>query len=313
MLITILLLIFTVIVLPIFSVYFGTPLNTLQVDVLWSTIYIVIGVVAYTFIVGELTNNNSQVDKLWSVVPIIYVWNMFYQAYQHTHVINERMLLMSILVTLWGIRLTYNFARRGAYQWKFWAGEEDYRWEVLRKRPGFNNRFVWMIFDLFFICSYQNVLIFLFTLPILATLATNSTALGFADYLLAAMYIGFIVIEYIADQQQFDFQTEKHRRINNNEALGEYEKGFVSTGLWSIVRHPNYASEQSIWVVFYFFSVIATGEWLNWSVVGCVLLIILFKGSSDFSEDISANKYPEYKKYQASVPRFIPFTKIKKG
>jgi len=313
MLITILLLIFTVIVLPIFSVYFGTPLNTLQVDVLWSTIYIVIGVVAYTFIVGELTNNNSQVDKLWSVVPIIYVWNMFYQAYQHTHVINERMLLMSILVTLWGIRLTYNFARRGAYQWRFWAGEEDYRWEVLRKRPGFNNRFVWMIFDLFFICSYQNVLIFLFTLPILATLATNSTALGFADYLLAAMYIGFIVIEYIADQQQFDFQTEKHRRINNNEALGEYEKGFVSTGLWSIVRHPNYASEQSIWVVFYFFSVIATGEWLNWSVVGCVLLIILFKGSSDFSEDISANKYPEYKKYQASVPRFIPFTKIKKG
>jgi steroid 5-alpha reductase family enzyme len=283
------------------------------VDVLWSTIYIVIGVVAYTFIVGELTNNNSQVDKLWSVVPIIYVWNMFYQAYQHTHVINERMLLMSILVTLWGIRLTYNFARRGAYQWKFWAGEEDYRWEVLRKRPGFNNRFVWMIFDLFFICSYQNVLIFLFTLPILATLATNATALGIVDYLLAAMYIGFIVIEYIADQQQFDFQTEKHRRINNNEALGEYEKGFVSTGLWSIVRHPNYASEQSIWVVFYFFSVIATGEWLNWSVVGCVLLIILFKGSSDFSEDISANKYPEYKKYQASVPRFIPFTKIKKG
>jgi steroid 5-alpha reductase family enzyme len=313
MLITILLLIFTVIVLPIFSVYFGTPLNTLQVDVLWSTIYIVIGVVAYTFIVGELTNNNSQVDKLWSVVPIIYVWNMFYQAYQHTHVINERMLLMSILVTLWGIRLTYNFARRGAYQWKFWAGEEDYRWEVLRKRPGFNNRFVWMIFDLFFICSYQNVLIFLFTLPILATLATNDTALGLADYMLAAMYIGFIVIEYIADQQQFDFQTEKHRRININEALGEYEKGFVSTGLWSIVRHPNYASEQSIWVVFYFFSVIATGEWLNWSVVGCVLLIILFKGSSDFSEDISANKYPEYKKYQASVPRFIPFTKIKKG
>jgi steroid 5-alpha reductase family enzyme len=313
MLITILLLIFTVIVLPIFSVYFGTPLNTLQVDVLWSTIYIVIGVVAYTFIVGELTNNNSQVDKLWSVVPIIYVWNMFYQAYQHTHVINERMLLMSILVTLWGIRLTYNFARRGAYQWKFWAGEEDYRWEILRKRPGFNNRFVWMIFDLFFICSYQNVLIFLFTLPILATLATNATALGFADYLLAVLYVGFIIIEYIADQQQFDFQTEKHRRINNNEALGEYEKGFVSTGLWSIVRHPNYASEQSIWVVFYFFSVIATGEWLNWSVVGCVLLIILFKGSSDFSEDISANKYPEYKKYQASVPRFIPFTKIKKG
>jgi steroid 5-alpha reductase family enzyme len=40
------------------------------------------------------------------------------------------------------------------------------------------------------------------------------------------------------------------------------------------------------------------------------LLVILFKGSSDFSEDISAEKYPEYKEYQKRVPRFIPFTKF---
>jgi len=38
--------------------------------------------------------------------------------------------------------------------------------------------------------------------------------------------------------------------------------------------------------------------------------VILFKGSSDFSEDISAAKYPEYKEYQKRVPRFIPFTKF---
>jgi steroid 5-alpha reductase family enzyme len=38
--------------------------------------------------------------------------------------------------------------------------------------------------------------------------------------------------------------------------------------------------------------------------------VILFKGSSDFSEEISAEKYPEYKEYQKSVPRFIPFTKF---
>jgi steroid 5-alpha reductase family enzyme len=63
-------------------------------------------------------------------------------------------------------------------------------------------------------------------------------------------------------------------------------------------------------VVFYLFSVVATGEWINWSVAGCILLIILFKGSSDFSEDLSAKKYPEYKDYQKRVPRFIPFTKF---
>jgi steroid 5-alpha reductase family enzyme len=304
MLITIILLIFTVIVVPFVSFYFGTPLNEVQEHVLYGASMIVAGVIAYCFLIGELSKNNSQVDKLWSIVPIGYVWYMTIEGGM-----NERMVLMAILVSIWGSRLTFNFARRGAYTWRFWAGEEDYRWEILRKRPGFSNRFVWMIFNLLFISAYQNVLIFLFTLPILSSLADDTAPLGMADYALAALYVAFVVIEFIADQQQYDFQNEKHRRLKEGLPLEQYEKGFVSTGLWSIVRHPNYACEQAIWVVFYFFSVVATGEWLNWSVAGCVLLIILFKGSSDFSEGISAGKYTEYKDYQRRVPRFIPFIK----
>ncbi|MBN9292961.1 MAG: DUF1295 domain-containing protein [Flavobacteriia bacterium] len=302
MLATILLLIFTVIVVPVTSFFFGTPLNDLQTDILYSSLYIVAGVIAYCFIVGELTNNNSQVDKLWSLVPIAYVWYMTYLGGMH-----ERMVLMSVLVTIWGARLTFNFARKGAYSWKFWTGEEDYRWEILRKRPGFSNRFVWTLFNLFFICGYQNILIFLFTLPVLTSLGTDASPIQPIDYLLAAVFIFFVVTEFIADQQQHIFQTEKHRRINNNLPLEEYGQGFISTGLWAYSRHPNYASEQAIWIVFYLFSVVATGEWINWSIAGCLLLIILFKGSSDFSEAISAQKYPKYAQYQKKVPRFIPF------
>ena len=29
---------------------------------------------AYCFIAGEISRNNSQMDKLWSVLPIAYVW-----------------------------------------------------------------------------------------------------------------------------------------------------------------------------------------------------------------------------------------------
>ena len=293
---TILLLIFTVVVVPITSFYFGTPLTDLQNDILFNhLLYIVAAVIMYCFVVGELSKNNSQVDKLWSIVPIIYVWDMTYLADW-----NQRMVLMSILVTIWAVRLTYNFARRGAYTWKFWAGEEDYRWEVLRKRPGFNKPFIWMLFNLFFICSYQNILIFLFTIPILTAVGDNSP-LNWIDYLLSFLFVLFVLFEFIADNQQYVFQTEKHRRMKEGEALGDYEKGFIDTGLWGIVRHPNYAMEQAIWLVFYFFSVNVTGEWLNWSVAGCALLLILFKGSSDFSEAISAEKYPAYLTYQKTV------------
>jgi steroid 5-alpha reductase family enzyme len=291
----------TVVLLPIAAYFLGTPPNELQISILKETAYIVAGVIAYTFIVGQLTGNNSQVDKLWSIVPIVYTWYMTYKAGW-----NDRMVVMSVLSTAWGLRLTYNFARRGAYKWKFWEGEEDYRWEILRKRPGFSNPFVWMLFNLFFICFYQNALIFLFTLPILTSVSSAAIPLNAIDYILAGVVVVLIYIEYTADQQQYDFQTEKYRRINAGEDLGHYADGFVSTGLWSKVRHPNYAAEQSIWIVFYLLGAHATGEWINWTIAGCILLIILFKGSSDFSEEISSNKYPNYKDYQKKVGRFIP-------
>lgn len=306
MVVTILLLIFTVIGLPMISFYLGTPLTPLQSSILYDhMVWIVGGVIAYCFIVGELSRNNSQVDKLWSIVPVYYAWHMTAVAG-----FPDRMTLMAVLVSIWGVRLTFNFARRGAYTWKFWAGEEDYRWEILRKRPGFSNPWIWAAFNLFFISGYQNTLIFLFTIPILT--ATQNSPLMVWDGILVLIFILFVVVEFVADQQQWNFQQEKHRRIRLGLAMEEYAHGFVRTGLWSRVRHPNYAMEQAIWLVFYGFSIIATGEWINWSMAGCVLLVILFKGSSDFSEAISAEKYPEYKAYQSNVPRFIPFTKFLK-
>jgi steroid 5-alpha reductase family enzyme len=298
---TVFFLLITLFILPVCAIYFGIPPNEIQWNIIKNAYYIVVAVILFTFTVGQLTGNYSQVDKLWSIVPVIYVWYMAYLGQW-----NDRMLIMAILVTLWGVRLTYNFARRGAYSWKFWEGEEDYRWEILRKKPGLKNPFIWTLFNLGFICFYQNTLIFLITLPVIAVYAENVAPVGMIDYLLAFLFMATIYLEYIADQQQYDFQTEKYNRINTGKELGMYEDGFVSKGLWAIVRHPNYAAEQAIWIILYLFSVLATGQWFNWSIVGAILLILLFRGSANFSEEISASKYPKYKEYQEKVPRFFP-------
>jgi steroid 5-alpha reductase family enzyme len=74
----------------------------------------------------------------------------------------------------------------------------------------------------------------------------------------------------------------------------------------STAARQNYSAEQAIWVIFYFFSVAATGRWFNWSLAGCLLLLLLFQGSSDFSEGISSKKYPRYAIYKKQVGRFLP-------
>ncbi len=297
------LLIVTLLIVPIISYFFGTPLGEIEWLALKSVLFVTLGVAIYCFVAGELTDNKSQVDKLWSIIPIFYVWIIAdYGNY------SPRLLLMTILVAIWGIRLTYNFSRTGAFSIKFWEGEEDYRWQVLREKPEFQKKWVWTLFNLFFISGYQNILILLFTLPALVVLQFNGTPLGLLDYLAAVLMLFFIVYETIADQQQWNFQTKKYELINANQKLtGDYKKGFLDKGLWSFSRHPNYWAEQSIWVAFYLFSVSASGQWINWSIAGCLLLLVLFQGSSDFSEEISAGKYPEYATYQKKVSRFIPW------
>lgn len=292
----------TLLVVPVITILSGTPLGELEGQVLKILVTISLVSTAYCFIVGELSSNNSQVDKLWSILPIAYVWIV--AGYGD---FTPRLVIMALLVSFWGIRLTTNFALKGAYQWKFWTGEEDYRWKYLREKPEFQARWKWTLFNLFFISFYQLTLILLFSLPALVALQFNDTPLHIFDYIIAALMFFFIVYEMIADIQHWNYQSKKWALINQGKELyDDYKKGFLDKGLWAYSRHPNYFAEQAIWICFYLFSISAGAAWFNWSIAGCLLLLILFQGSSNLSEDISASKYPEYKEYQKKTSRFIP-------
>ena len=305
--ITLILSLIVLVYLIFYGNIFEFELNKFQMSVFKDSVIIYLFLTGLCFLVGEISKNYSQVDKVWSIAPMIYVWFFTYHSD-----FNLRMMLMSILVTIWGIRLTYNFARKSGYSIYFWRGEEDYRWKILKERvPLFNIKIVWSIFNLLFICLYQMGLIFLFSLPVLAAWQGDSSAINIYDLIIAILMLSFIITESIADKQQFEFQSNKYKKIDNNESLtGDFKRGFLSNGLWSISRHPNFISEQLIWVTFYLFSISATGVYLNWSIIGCVLLIILFYNSANYTESISEKKYPDYKQYKKKVSMFLGFKKM---
>jgi steroid 5-alpha reductase family enzyme len=122
-----------------------------------------------------------------------------------------------------------------------------------------------------------------------------------------------LLVELIADQQQWNFQRAKREYLSTGTAPPGYRpsdltSGFVVTGLWSLCRHPNFVAEQTIWALVYLWGSLVTDCLRNWTAVGVVSYLALFQGSVTLTEWISARKYPEYREYQRMVSRFVPGT-----
>jgi steroid 5-alpha reductase family enzyme len=266
---------------------------------LW--IIVMVSVAMICFLVSEITRNYSQVDKLWSLMPIAYSWI--------TAVFSPspRLFVMAILVTIWGLRLSYNFYRKGGYSIIPWKGAEDYRWQVIREHPMLKGRLKFGLFNLVFISLYQNILILLFSSPLLLASLYPDKSLTILDLVASVLMLTFITAESIADKQQFIFHQEKHDGKKEGARYeGSLKKGFLTEGLWRYSRHPNFASEQATWISFYFFGVAASGKWINFTLSGSLLLVLLFMASTQLTERISSRKYPDYAGYRKEVPKFLP-------
>ncbi len=256
------------------------------------TVLIAVAACAFAWIASLLTGDTSWVDRMWSIVPVIYVWVFAATA----RLANPRLDVMAVLVTLWGVRLTYNFARKGGYR-----GVEDYRWEVLRSsmRP-----WQFQFFNLFFIVLYQNALLVLITLPAWTAYQHRSTPFGPFDVLLATLFLVFIIGETVADQQQWNFQQWKSAEVRAGRTPNPR---FLQSGLFRFSRHPNYFFELAQWWVAFLFAVTAARSIFEWTALGPILLTLLFVGSTRFTEKISLAHYPEYELFQRSTSAVIPW------
>jgi steroid 5-alpha reductase family enzyme len=251
-------------------------------------LWILGGVATACWIASLLTNEHSWVDRVWSIVPIAYV-AVFAGAAGFR---DARLDTMLVLVALWGARLTANFARKGGYA----KGGEDYRWPVLRGRM---RRWQFEAFNLFFIAIYQNALLLLISLPAWEAYQ-HQGGFGPADLVAALVFLGCLVGETAADQQQWNFQQWK-------KAQPAPDPRFVQNGLFRYSRHPNFFFEQAQWWVIYAFGAIAAGSPVRLTIAGPALLTLLFVGSTRFTESISLSRYPEYARYQRTTSAQIPW------
>ena len=247
-------------------------------------------VAAACWLASVLTREYSWTDRAWSLAPVGYAWVFATRADDLAD--DARATLVAVLITLWGARLTFNFARKGGY----WRGGEDYRWAVLRRLlPGW--RFA--AFNLVFIAADQTALLLLLTRPVW-TVARTPGPVTAADVVLAVVFVGLLVGETVADQQRWNF----HRRPPDGDGRND---GVLRTGLNRYSRHPNYFFEVAQWWVVVGFAAVAAGTRALPTAAGAVLLTLLFVGSTLFTEWISLKRHPAYADYRRSTSMLVPW------
>eukprot|EP00658_Telonema_sp_P-2_P009791 TRINITY_DN13640_c0_g1_i3.p1 TRINITY_DN13640_c0_g1~~TRINITY_DN13640_c0_g1_i3.p1 ORF type:complete len:279 (-),score=55.68 TRINITY_DN13640_c0_g1_i3:7-843(-) len=275
-----------------------------------------VGVSLFVFLASLVTNNDSWVDRLWSVYPVVASWvfTIFRGLKEQSAAVTKAcpwcaffkcpklcspQVLFCILITIWGSRLTYNFYRRGGYK----AGGEDYRWVFVRSWPIIKHRVVWVPFSLVIVSFYQIALLFSITVPISQLPSNVSASCG--DFTIMALFLFFLTLETCADQHQWDFHQYKHGKRSPVPAgiAADCKRGFMTHGLFSLSRHPNVFSEQSIWVTVFLSTLKYAG--LSGSCAGALGLIYLTLGSSLLTESISISKYPLYEVYQKTTLSLI--------
>ena len=149
-------------------------------------------------------------------------------------------------------------------------------------------------------------------IPIFLISVSPSTQLSPLEIIGFTIFILSIVLETVADYQKLKFLKEMKRQNKQNMVC--------DVGLWKYTRHPNYFAEWMVWngliiaSIPSFISLFDSEALWLWIMIGVALLYtsrimyitLVYLTGAVPSEYYSAQKRPNYKKYQQSTNIFFP-------
>ncbi|MBD45287.1 MAG: hypothetical protein CMC65_08735 [Flavobacteriaceae bacterium] len=227
--------------------------------------------------------NVSIVDIFWGL-GFVFV-NAFYVFMSGN--LNIRKILILILVSIWGLRLTIYLAARNI------GKGEDFRYKKFRKNYG-PKRYWWFSFFQTFLL--QGALIMVVSLPLLGiNSSTSNGTLNVLDYMGIVVWLIGFTFEAVGD-----FQLTRFKRNFKNKGK------VLNTGFWKYTRHPNYFGDSAVWWAYAILS-IAAGSY--WQIVGSIVmtfLILKISGVSLLEKTLKESK-PQYRDYIEKTNSFFPW------
>ncbi|MCX6306514.1 MAG: DUF1295 domain-containing protein [Bacteroidetes bacterium] len=235
------------------------------------------------FILALARKDNSIVDVAWGAGFIIIAVYSIIQSGE----VDIRKMIVSLLVLLWGLRLSFHIMVRNS------GKGEDFRYKAWRDTWKY-----FVIRSFFQIFMLQGVFMLIISMPIWFINSGIGPPLGPWDSIgLLVFGIGFLM-EVIADYQLAEF---KKNPVNRGK--------IITSGLWSVSRHPNYFGESLVWWGISFYALSFPNGW--YTLIGPVVMTLLLRFVSGVP--MLEKKYagrPDWEEYKSRTAAFVPFLKF---
>ncbi|MBI5960906.1 MAG: DUF1295 domain-containing protein [Chloroflexi bacterium] len=235
------------------------------------------------WIASVFLKNASIVDIFWGlgfvVLSLVY-FVLSEDGFQ------GRKVLITALVTIWGVRLSAHIA------WRNRGKGEDFRYQEFRRKYG-PARYWW--FSFFQVFLLQGVILWLISATLLAAQVHRAPDhFTLFDLLGAAVWgVGFFF------EAGGDWQLMKFKQNPANQGK------VMDRGLWAYTRHPNYFGDAAVWWG-YFLIALGTG-WGVLTIFGPLIMSLLLVFVSGVAMlEKSMRQKPKYDDYRRRTSVFFP-------
>jgi steroid 5-alpha reductase family enzyme len=231
------------------------------------------------FGVSVRLGRNDVADVAWGLGFVLLSYYLVFSG-----ATDLRDLLLSALVTIWGLRLAIHIARRNREK------GEDFRYRKWRAEWGARV----LVISYLRVFLLQGVFLLIIAAPLFVSAAEVGPRMGaWATLGTLVWAVGFF-FEAVGDEQlrRFKAKPENRGRI-------------MTTGLWRYSRHPNYFGEALLWWGIFFIVLPVPNGW--WGAVGplvLTLLLVRVSGVPMLEKKYEGN--PEFEAYGKRTSAFIP-------
>lgn len=254
----------------------------LDLDVQLLTLAAGAAVMVFAWAVSVAIEDASVADIAWGMTFVAIAWT----AHLVGDGASDRSLLIAILVTIWGLRLS-------TYIW--WRHDgEDKRYREMRERQGAERFALRSLVTVFLL---QSGIAWVVSAPVqVAAVDPTPASLGALAFIGAAVTLFGTIFEATADVQLARFLAHKD----------ESGKAVMDEGLWRYSRHPNYFGNATLWFGIWLIALECGSAW--WTIIGpIVMTVFLLKISGVALTEKNVKKSrPGYEDYIERTSSFIP-------